>query len=146
MALTYSQIKKELVDLGFELDSEVQSEYQRVRLNAINRALQVIWSTVIFPNKDYFVQEEEITEDDTGLALFNLDSTDSDTTNIPSILNPLLPLLSAHWLWLDDDLTKATIYWNEYDDLKNQIIAAIRQPRKATITGGIRWQNNQFRL
>ena len=116
MAITYKEIKEALVDLGFEIDDEVESEYHRVRLNAINRSLNVLWSTVILPNISYF--------------------EDTDETNLPRILLPLLQLQSAHWLWLDDDLTKATIYWNEYDDLKHQILATIRTPRKAKIIGG----------
>lgn len=38
-------------------------------------------------------------------------------------MEPLLHLLAAHYVWLDDDQTKATIYYNEYDDLKNVILA-----------------------
>lgn len=33
----------------------------------------------------------------------------------------LMPLLMAHYVWLDDDERKAVLYWNEYDDLKNQL-------------------------
>lgn len=33
----------------------------------------------------------------------------------------LMPLLMAHYIWLDDDERKAILYWNEYDDLKNQL-------------------------
>ena len=135
MALTYKEIKEALVDLGFEIDSEVESEYHRVRLNAINRSLNVLWSTVILPNISYFEETDDIDEDE-GITRFTEDSEDTDTTNLPRILKPLLQLQAAHWLWLDDDLTKATIYWNEYDDLKNQILATIQRPRKAKIIGG----------
>lgn len=34
----------------------------------------------------------------------------------------LAPYLMAHDVWLDDDDRKATIYYNKYDDLKNQIM------------------------
>jgi hypothetical protein len=139
MAITYKEIKEALVDLGFEIDDEVESEYHRVRLNAINRSLNVLWSTVILPNISYFEDTDDMDEDD-GITLFEDTADraveDTDETNLPSILLPLLQLQSAHWLWLDDDLTKATIYWNEYDDLKNQILATIRTPRKAKIIGG----------
>lgn len=139
MAITYLEIKEALVDLGFEIDDEVESEYHRVRLNAINRSLNVLWSTVILPNIDYFEDSDDMDEDD-GIKYFedslNNPVSDSDETNLPRILLPLLQLMSAHWLWLDDDLTKATIYWNEYDDLKNQMLATIRTPRKAKIIGG----------
>ena len=139
MAITYKEIKEALVDLGFEIDDEVESEYHRVRLNAINRSLNVLWSTVCLPYISYFEDKYDLDEDD-GLTYF-VDTSDhpvddADTTNLPDILLPLLQLQAGHWLWLDDDLTKATIYWNEYDDLKNQILATITKPRKAKIIGG----------
>lgn len=139
MAVTYQEVKEALVDLGFEIDDEVESEYHRVRLNAINRSLNVLWSTVILPNISYFEVSDDMDEDD-GIVLFedteDRPVEDDDMSNLPSLLLPLLQLQAAHWLWLDDDLTKATIYWNEYDDLKNQIIATITKPRKAEIIGG----------
>lgn len=135
MAITYKEIKDALVDLGFEIDEEVESEYKRVRLNAINRSINVLWSTVCLPYISYFEETDDLDEDD-GLTYFDEDSEDDDVTNLPSMLLPLLQLQAGHWLWLDDDLTKATIYWNEYDDLKNQILATIQKPRKAKIIGG----------
>lgn len=135
MAITYKEIKEALVDLGFEIDQEVDSEYMRVRLNAINRSINVLWSTVCLPYISYFESTDDLDEEE-GLTYFNEDSTDTDTTNLPRMLLPLLQLQAGHWLWLDDDLTKATIYWNEYDDLKNQILATIMKPRKAKIIGG----------
>jgi hypothetical protein len=135
MAITYKEIKEALVDLGFEIDDEVESEYHRVRLNAINRSLNVLWSTVILPNISYFEDTDDMDEDE-GVTYFGDEPAEGDTVNLPRILLPLLQLQAGHWLWLDDDLTKATIYWNEYDDLKNQILATIRTPRKAKIIGG----------
>ena len=135
MAITYKEIKEALTDLGFEIDEEVEEEYKRVRLNAINRSINVLWSTVCLPYISYFEETDDLDEDD-GLTYFDEDSVDDDVTNLPSMLLPLLQLQAGHWLWLDDDLTKATIYWNEYDDLKNQILATIQKPRKAKIIGG----------
>lgn len=135
MAITYKEIKDALVDLGFEIDEEVETEYKRVRLNAINRSINVLWSTVCLPYISYFEETDDIDEDD-GLTYFDEESEDDDVTNLPNMLLPLLQLQAGHWLWLDDDLTKATIYWNEYDDLKNQILATIQKPRKAKIIGG----------
>ena len=135
MAITYKEIKESLVDLGFEIDDEVDSEYSRVRLNAINRSINVLWNTVCLPYISYFEDTYDLDEDD-GPTYFNEASADDDVTNLPEMLLPLLQLQAGHWLWLDDDLTKATIYWNEYDDLKNQILATITKPRKAKIIGG----------
>lgn len=133
--VTYLEIKQALVDLGFEIDDEVESEYHRVRINAINRSINVLWSTVVLPNIDYFEETDDIDEDE-GLTYFSDTPADTDEVNLPRMLLPLLQLQAGHWLWLDDDLTKATIYWNEYDDLKNQILMTIRTPRKAKIIGG----------
>ena len=133
--VTYLEIKQALVDLGFEIDDEVESEYHRVRINAINRSINVLWSTVVLPNIDYFEETDDIDEDE-GLTYFSDSPADTDEVNLPRMLLPLLQLQAGHWLWLDDDLTKATIYWNEYDDLKNQILMTIRTPRKAKIIGG----------
>ncbi len=135
MAITYKEIKEALVDLGFEIDDEVESEYHRVRINAINRSLNVLWSTVVLPNIDYFEETDDIDEDE-GLTYFGDAPDEDEEVNLPRILLPLLQLQAGHWLWLDDDLTKATIYWNEYDDLKNQILATVTKPRKAKIIGG----------
>lgn len=135
MAVTYKEIKEALVDLGFEIDDEVESEYHRVRINAINRSINVLWSTVVLPNIDYFEETDDIDEDE-GLTYFGDAPDEDEEVNLPRILLPLLQLQAGHWLWLDDDLTKATIYWNEYDDLKNQILTTIRTPRKAKIIGG----------
>ena len=60
MAITYKEIKEALVDLGFEIDDEVESEYHRLRINAINRSLNVLWSTVILPNLSYFEETDDI--------------------------------------------------------------------------------------
>lgn len=136
MAITYKEIKGTLTDLGFEIDDEVDNEYPRVRRNAINRTLDVLWSTVILPNIGYFEEHYDTDEDAGGLLHVDEDTEDDDLIDIPQILEPLLALLTAHWLWLDDDITKATIYWNEYDDIKNQILATIAKPRNAQIIGG----------
>lgn len=44
----------------------------------------------------------------------------------------LLPLLSAYFIWLDDDERKAVMYWNNYEDLKNQILASDYQSKPIT--------------
>jgi hypothetical protein len=37
-------------------------------------------------------------------------------------VQPLVPLLAAHWVWLDDEPQKAAIFYNEYETLKVQIL------------------------
>lgn len=49
---------------------------------------------------------------------------------------PLVALLAAHYVWLDDDERKAVMYWNEFDQLRQEIEARAFKP-KARIVGGI---------
>lgn len=51
---------------------------------------------------------------------------------------PLVALLAAHYVWLDDDERKAILYWNEYDSLKQEIQGKLNAP-KARIKRGLRW-------
>lgn len=146
MATTWADLKAELVDLGFEEDS-IASEYGRIMRNSVNRALDVVYNIVVPQIESYYRITESwgYEDDDTGEWTLpkpkhiTEETLDTQRINIADNLMPLIPLLAAHYLWLDDDVTKATLYWNEYDQLKEQIIAVCRQPRKATIEGGIRW-------
>lgn len=53
---------------------------------------------------------------------------------IEYICEPLLGLLVAHYVWLDDDERKAVMYWNEYDQLKQEILARVMKPRARFVT------------
>lgn len=140
---TWANLKAELVDLGFEEDS-ITNEYGRIMRNAVNRALDVVYDIVVPQIESYYrITESWGYEDDDGNWTLpkprHIDENTLDTQriNIADNLYPLIPLLAAHYLWLDDDVTKATLYWNEYDQLKDQIIMVCRQPRKAQIIGGV---------
>lgn len=47
--------------------------------------------------------------------------SDNVVLDINERVAPLLPLLTAHYVWLDDDERKATQYYNEYDALKEEL-------------------------
>lgn len=66
-----------------------------------------------------------------------LDTLDTFEIELDYTVQPLIPLLASHYIWLDDEERKATLYWNEYDDLKNQILTSSTDERKVQITGGI---------
>ena len=147
MTATWGNLRDELIDLGFEED-EITSEYGRLMVNSVNRALDVVYNIVVPQIESYYkLTESWGYEDDDGSWVLpkpkhvTLDTFIEGTQkiNIADNLYPLIPLLAAHYIWLDDDVTKATLYWNEYDQLKDQIIMVCRQPRSAKIEGGIRW-------
>lgn len=50
-------------------------------------------------------------------------TSDSHVLELDQDVVELLPLLAAYFIWLDDDERKAVMYWNNYEDLKNQILA-----------------------
>ena len=142
---TWGDIKSELVDLGFEED-DITSEYGRLMRNSTNRALDIIYNIVVPQIESWY----KLTgswgyEDEDGKWVLpkpkhiTADTADDDKINIADNLAPLVVLVAAHYIWLDDDITKATMYWNEYDMLKGELIATCRQPKNAVIEGGVRW-------
>ena len=146
MAYTVQELTNELIDLGFE-DDTITSEdnYGRIFINSVNRALDIVYSIVVPQISDYYrITGSWGYEADGEWTLpkpkhISESSQPDDKIIIADNLKPLIPLLAAHYIWLDDDITKATMYWNEYDQLKDQIISVCRMPRKAQIVGGIRW-------
>jgi len=144
MSITYKELKDRLTDLGFEEDDVAESEYNRIYVNSFNRAGEIIYSTIMLATEGYMrrvLDLEYVDEDGEEIALpkitkVTVNTPDTARISIADELVPLYTLLAAHYAWLDDDLTKATIYWNEFDDLKNQFITNARTPRRAVIVGG----------
>ena len=144
MAMTWADLKAELVDLGFEEDSITsETEYGRLIRNSVNRALDIIYNTVEKRIVDYYKVEESFGYDDDGTWVIpkpksvTLDTEEDRRINVADNVRPLVALLAGHYVWLDDDITKATMYWNEYDQLKNEILSEALRPRKAQIIGGV---------
>ena len=144
MSITYKELKDRLTDLGFEEDDVAESEYARIYVNSFNRAGEIIYSTIMLATEGYMrriLDLEYVDEDGDEVNLpkitkVTVNTPDTARISIADELVPLYTLLAAHYAWLDDDLTKATIYWNEFDDLKNQFIANARTPRRSVIVGG----------
>lgn len=146
--MKYGELKNRIIDLGFEED-DVLEEYGRIIRNAINHASAVIYSTIALQMEGYLLKEGDNAyyrdavdvefETPNRIEPFTYvtaETTDDTDMNVPRILEPLLPLLAAHYVWLDDDLTKATYYYNEYDSMKNEILSAAFRPHNAEIVGG----------
>lgn len=133
MSLTYGDLKEQLIDMGFEDSNVLETEnYDRVFRNAINRATSVIYNTVERQLEWFILKDDDIDELEVPLKV-KVTTSDSANMNMATICEPLLPLLAAHYIWLDDDIQKATYYYNEYDSLKQEIVSTANLRRKATI-------------
>lgn len=198
-----SEFRQQIRDLGFE-DDAIYSEYSTVILNALNRSLDIINTTV-----EPIVDKVEIIQDGSGTGVVRYDLSElckdaNDNPNFESLygtatrvynntsssfrnytleqnkiilmdaslvgtftffytpiwadittdtqddfeipiaheVEQLLPLLTAYYVWLDDDERKAVMYYNQYDDLRQQILEKIRareEQGSAEIIGGIGW-------
>jgi len=134
--MNWENLKEEIRDLGFETD-EIFEEYESVIINACNRAMKVIRHTIIARHEDYFPDYFDIEYNTlVDYTPITADTTDDTVIEIPEKLEVLLPLLASHYVWLDDDQVKSMLYWNEYDDLKNQLEFDIASPRRCIIDGG----------
>ena len=146
MSITYKELKDRMTDLGFEEDDVAEEEYKRIYMNSFNRAGEIIYGTVMLAIEGYLrdtergddvvVDYRDVDPNIRQITRITEDTADDDVIEIPYIIIPLYTLLAAHYAWLDDDITKATMYYNEYDNLKNEIVANANRSRMAEIVGG----------
>lgn len=146
MSITYKELKDRMTDLGFEEDDVAEEEYKRIYMNSFNRAGEIIYGTVMLAIEGYLrdtergddvvVDYRDVDPNIRQITRITEDTGDDDIIEIPYIIIPLYTLLAAHYAWLDDDITKATMYYNEYDNLKNEIVANANRSRMAEIVGG----------
>lgn len=146
MSITYKELKDRMTDLGFEEDDVAEEEYKRIYMNSFNRAGEIIYGTVMLAIEGYLrdtergddvvVDYRDVDPNIRQITRITEDTDDDDIIEIPYIIIPLYTLLAAHYAWLDDDITKATMYYNEYDNLKNEIVANANRSRMAEIVGG----------
>ena len=139
--MTYGDLKEEIKDLGFE-DTSSMAEYETIVKNAANRAIQYIFSDLVLQLKAYFKVTLSTAEEEwealRPLPITSL-TTDDFVIDLPEPLLALVPLLAGHFVWLDDDIQKSVMYWNDYDEMRQNILAACRADSRAMITGGIGW-------
>lgn len=57
------------------------------------------------------------------------------TFDIPLIAHKLIPLLTAYYLWLDDDERKAIMYKNDFQDALSVALQKTRKPRAEVKVG-----------
>lgn len=126
--MTFGNLKDKLRDMGFEEDASMD-EYRELVIHAVNRSIEIIKNTVVSRLEGTEPEPFEL----------NFESGDETEIDLPSKVTMLLPLLSAYYIWLDDDERKAVMYYNQYDDLCNQIFSERLNGTKMTITGGYRF-------
>ena len=135
--MNWGELKQRIRDLGFEEDGTM-TEYATIVINAANRAINMIIQDILVPNKNYFealyTTKETVVDPDTGeetvvvtpwemppMDQITADTTDNTDIELPDRVIPVVSRLASHYVWLDDDQVKATIYWNEYDDFKAEL-------------------------
>jgi len=139
--MTWLELKEQIRDLGFEEDSTM-NDYNSIVINASNRAVNFILKTIVEKYQGYF-QLKLSTDTKTwkvpSISKITSSTDDAAQINLPDKVIDLVPLLAAHYVWLDDDIQKSTQYWNEYDDLKNQLIEDMQRPVKCVFGEGLWW-------
>ena len=198
-----SEFRAQIRDLGFE-DDNIYNEYVNVIINALNRSLDIINTTVkpivgrldiiqdgtqsgvmrydlsemcvdsegnsiyealtgmptrVYNNtyysfNNYTLEQNKIILMDASLpgtfSFFytqilpdiTIETADDYVIPIDHEVEQLLPLLTAYYVWLDDDERKAVMYYNQFDTLKTEILERMRERSetgKAEIFGGIGW-------
>ena len=133
--MTYGEAKEIIRDYGFE-DNSAMAEYNTNVKNALNAAIQNIYDDMVTQLKGYYKK----TLYEPTRPEYIVDSTPDDfVIELPDNLLVLVPLLAAHFVWLDDDIQKSINYYNNYEDMRQKILNACLGDTRATITGGIRW-------
>lgn len=82
-----------------------------------------------------FTYIEKVEEGETGYEEWL--AQEEREIQLPKIAHHLLPLLSAYYVWLDDEQVKAIYYYNQYELLVNELRAKRMRPRGRILAGGI---------
>lgn len=123
--MTWLECKNAIRDLGFEEDSTMH-DYQSIVINAVNRAINIIYYTVVIANYQWFVTVLQDEPDEPNII--TAQTNDSEVIALPNNVVQLVPLLASYYVWLDDDTVKATVYKNEYEDYKDSLINTMLKP------------------
>lgn len=66
-----------------------------------------------------------------------LETEDDTELELPLKTHILVPLLSAYYVWLEDEKTKAVDYYNQYEKLSQTMLGETQKPRMTILSGGI---------
>lgn len=67
---------------------------------------------------------------------FTIDTDDSEDIPLPLKAHILVPLLTAYYVWLEDEKTKAVDYYNQYEKLSQSILND-KPVRMRILSGGL---------
>ncbi|MEG1779141.1 MAG: hypothetical protein RR263_03495, partial [Oscillospiraceae bacterium] len=67
---------------------------------------------------------------------FTVDTKDSFEIELPFDKQHLLPLLASYYIWLDDDDTKATVYYNKFISSVNVLVDNLSEPMAVIESSG----------
>lgn len=141
--MTLGYLKNNIRDLGFEDETTmVEEEEKSIVINAINKSLNLINSDIVLPLQAWFRKELSTEEEEwevPEIQVFDELTSDDTEINLPNRVLPLVPLLCAHFVWLDDDVQKSTIYWNDYEEFRNRIYSGCMSSAKVTVGKGLRF-------
>lgn len=139
--MTYGEAKEIIRDYGFE-DNSAMTEYNTNVKNALNTAIQNIYDDMVIQLKGYYkktLSTEEVPWEPVRPEYITDSTPDDFVIELPDNLLVLVPLLAAHFVWLDDDIQKSINYYNDYEDMRQKILNSCLGDTRATITGGIGW-------
>lgn len=68
---------------------------------------------------------------------FVKDTLDTAKIELPLKAHHLLPLLTAYYVWLEDERAKAVDYYNQYERMREEMLTRQNQPRCRILSGGI---------
>ena len=139
--MTYGEAKEIIRDYGFE-DNSAMSEYQTIIKNSLNTAIQNIYDDMVIQLKGYYkktLSTDEKEWEPVRPELINDLTEDDFVIELPDNLLVLVPLLAAHFVWLDDDIQKSINYYNDYEDMRQKILNSCFSDVKASSAGGIGW-------
>ena len=140
--MTWKELKDHVMNLGFDEDAPSldSTTITDIMIVSANRAINIIQKTIVERYEDWF--KEKLKDEGWELEeLTPITATTKDTFEIelPEKVIDLVPLLMAHYVWLDDDVAKATMYYNEYEQFRTKLEEDLSQNVGIEFYGGLGW-------
>ena len=130
--MTFKELKSRIQSLGFEENSTMtEEEYVGVIVDSVDRALQTIYDTTVKMMFPYY--ERELGYRPQRPEHVTIETPDDYEIDLPDDMLELVGLLASYHVWLDDDLQKASMYYNNFVQKRDLIMQANMSTAKATI-------------